>query len=114
MTIAQISTLPSKADVPSTAERQNTFLINSEPSLELLANVPSTNMIQQVADFQGRIYTFVALRQTSQNANLDYTATSVGASPHCQVVTKHYMSEHSILVSKLATSATLARSRELY
>nr|RBQ90488.1 hypothetical protein FVER53263_20399 [Fusarium verticillioides] len=75
----------------------NTFLINSEPALELLANVSSTNMVQQVADSEGKSYAFVGLRQTSQNANLDYTATSFGASSQCQVVTKHCISEDGII-----------------
>ncbi|CVK96692.1 uncharacterized protein FMAN_11022 [Fusarium mangiferae] len=75
----------------------NTFLINSEPSLELLANVSSTNMVQQVADSTGKSYAFVGLRQTNQNANLDYTASSFGASSQCQVVTKHCISEDGII-----------------
>ncbi|KAF5684310.1 hypothetical protein FCIRC_4014 [Fusarium circinatum] len=75
----------------------NTFLINSEPSLELLANVSSTNMVQQVADSTGRSYAFVGLRQANQNANLDYTATSFGASSQCQVVTNHCISEDGII-----------------
>ncbi|KAI7760684.1 hypothetical protein LZL87_007896 [Fusarium oxysporum] len=74
----------------------NTFLINSEPSLELLANVSSTNMVQQVADSAGKSYAFIGLRRTSQNADLDYTATSFGASSQCQVVTKHCISENGI------------------
>ncbi|KAF5655283.1 hypothetical protein F25303_691 [Fusarium sp. NRRL 25303] len=75
----------------------NTFLINSEPSLELLANVSSTNMVQQVADSTGKSYAFVGLRQTNQNANLDYTASSFGASSQCKVVTKHCISEDGII-----------------
>ncbi|CZR46023.1 uncharacterized protein FPRO_11470 [Fusarium proliferatum ET1] len=75
----------------------NTFLINSEPSLELLANVSSANMVQQVADSIGKSYAFVGLRQTNQNANLDYTATSFGASSQCQIVTKHCISEDGII-----------------
>ncbi|KAI1049488.1 hypothetical protein LB506_004644 [Fusarium annulatum] len=75
----------------------NTFLINSEPSLELLANVSSANMVQQVADSTGKSYAFVGLRQINQNTNLDYTATSFDASSQCQVVTKHCISEDGII-----------------
>lgn len=75
----------------------NTFLINSESSLELLANVSSANMVQQVADSTGKSYAFAGLRQTNQNANLDYTATSFSASSQCQVVTKHCISEDGII-----------------
>ncbi|KAJ4166050.1 hypothetical protein NW765_007276 [Fusarium oxysporum] len=74
----------------------NSFLINSEPALELLANASSTNMVQQVADSTGKKYAFIGLRPTNRIANLDYTATSFGASSQCQVVTNHCISEDDI------------------
>ncbi|UZP36982.1 hypothetical protein NXS19_004798 [Fusarium pseudograminearum] len=74
----------------------NTFLINSEPSLELLANVSSTNMVQQTADSTGKSYAFIGLRPTSRNANVDYTATSFGATSQCKVVTNHCINEDGI------------------
>lgn len=74
----------------------NTFLINSEPSLELLANVSSTNMVQQAADSTGKSYAFIGLRPTSRNANVDYTATSFGATSQCKVVTNHCINEDGI------------------
>lgn len=79
------------------------LLLNSEPALQLLANISDTAMVRQATHSDGRKYAYVGLPMTESNAGMDYRATSFGVQTQCRPITSHCIDEERDITGPGAT-----------